>query len=60
MTWRSVEVITKNLIGCIEWQSLPPPFEAEFKQVMQTCLTEIAQEVFKLEKKIWDLEHKHK
>ncbi len=58
MSWRSLEAITQNLIGCIEWHSLPPPFEAEFQKIMESCLGEIAQEIFNLEKRIHDLEHK--
>jgi len=58
MAWRSLESITKNLAGCIKWESLPPPFEAEFQRIIETCLGELAQEIFNLEKRIHDLERR--
>lgn len=58
MAWRTLGTITNNLIGCIKWESLPPPFEADFKKIMDAVLAEIAQEIFNLEKRIHDLERR--
>lgn len=60
MSWRNREAIANVLKSYIQQESLPDPFRAELERILRIYSEGLANEIFALEKRIYDLERRRR